>query len=96
VEVVLFQLTLMQYKLQESGSKQIQRQSLNQAMQTGGGPNLSDAYTINGFPEPLYNCSAKCLSCKYLNYGYKKIKRLRADVSLIYVIQMALDRCFQA
>ncbi|XP_034900388.1 laccase-17 [Populus alba] len=32
---------------------------INQAMQTGGGPNVSDAYTINGFPGPLYNCSAK-------------------------------------
>jgi laccase len=28
-------------------------------MQTGGGPNVSDAYTINGLPGPLYNCSAK-------------------------------------
>ncbi|CAA6661731.1 unnamed protein product [Spirodela intermedia] len=25
----------------------------------GGGPNVSDAYTINGLPGPLYNCSAK-------------------------------------
>ncbi|KAI9403310.1 hypothetical protein POPTR_001G401100v4 [Populus trichocarpa] len=32
---------------------------INQAMQTGGGPNVSDAYTINGLPGPLYNCSAK-------------------------------------
>ncbi|KAI5665985.1 hypothetical protein M9H77_15838 [Catharanthus roseus] len=31
---------------------------INQALQTGGGPNVSDAYTINGFPGPLYNCSA--------------------------------------
>ncbi|XP_057523705.1 laccase-17-like [Amaranthus tricolor] len=30
-----------------------------QALQTGGGPNVSDAYTINGLPGPLYNCSAK-------------------------------------
>ncbi|PKI55903.1 hypothetical protein CRG98_023719 [Punica granatum] len=30
-----------------------------QALQTGGGPNASDAYTINGLPGPLYNCSAK-------------------------------------
>ncbi|CAL4893926.1 unnamed protein product [Urochloa decumbens] len=26
-----------------------------QALQTGGGPNISDAYTINGLPGPLYN-----------------------------------------
>lgn len=31
---------------------------VNQAMQTGGGPNVSDCYTINGHPGPLYNCSA--------------------------------------
>ncbi|XP_039128241.1 LOW QUALITY PROTEIN: laccase-17-like [Dioscorea cayenensis subsp. rotundata] len=32
---------------------------INQALQTGGAPNVSDAYTINGLPGPLYNCSAK-------------------------------------
>ena len=32
---------------------------IKQAMQTGLAPNLSDAYTINGLPGPLYNCSAK-------------------------------------
>lgn len=32
---------------------------INQALQTGGAPNLSDAYTINGLPGPFYNCSAK-------------------------------------
>ncbi|KAK9155857.1 hypothetical protein Sjap_003337 [Stephania japonica] len=32
---------------------------IKQALQTGGGPNVSDAYTINGLPGPLYNCSAK-------------------------------------
>ncbi|KDP44151.1 hypothetical protein JCGZ_05618 [Jatropha curcas] len=32
---------------------------INQALQTGGGPNVSDAYTINGLPGPLYNCSAQ-------------------------------------
>ncbi|XP_030449900.1 laccase-17-like [Syzygium oleosum] len=30
-----------------------------EALQTGGGPNVSDAYTINGLPGPLYNCSSK-------------------------------------
>uniref|UniRef100_J3LMF5 Laccase n=1 Tax=Oryza brachyantha TaxID=4533 RepID=J3LMF5_ORYBR len=30
-----------------------------QALQTGGGPNVSDAFTINGLPGPLYNCSTK-------------------------------------
>jgi laccase len=32
---------------------------ISQATQTGGGPNVSDAFTINGLPGPLYNCSAK-------------------------------------
>lgn len=32
---------------------------INQAMQTGLAPNLSDAYNINGLPGFLYNCSAK-------------------------------------
>ncbi|KAK9289447.1 hypothetical protein L1049_007602 [Liquidambar formosana] len=31
---------------------------ITQALQTGAGPNVSDAYTINGLPGPLYNCSA--------------------------------------
>ncbi|XP_040991038.1 laccase-17-like [Juglans microcarpa x Juglans regia] len=32
---------------------------ISQALQTGGGPNVSDAYTINGLPGPLYNCSIR-------------------------------------
>ncbi|XP_047176582.1 laccase-17-like [Vigna umbellata] len=32
---------------------------ISQALQTGGGPNVSDAYTVNGLPGPLYNCSSK-------------------------------------
>jgi len=32
---------------------------INQALQVGAGPNVSDAHTINGLPGPLYNCSAK-------------------------------------
>ncbi|KAM1115546.1 hypothetical protein TB2_006076 [Malus domestica] len=32
---------------------------ISQALQTGNGPNVSDAYTINGLPGPLYNCSKK-------------------------------------
>ncbi|KAL5202234.1 hypothetical protein ABZP36_013186 [Zizania latifolia] len=31
---------------------------IRQALQTGGGPNISDAYTFNGLPGPTYNCSA--------------------------------------
>ncbi|XP_047311354.1 laccase-17-like [Impatiens glandulifera] len=32
---------------------------IRQALQNGGGPNVSDAYTINGLPGLLYNCSKK-------------------------------------
>ncbi|XP_031254977.1 laccase-2-like [Pistacia vera] len=32
---------------------------INQALQTGAGPNVSEAYTFNGLPGPLYNCSAE-------------------------------------
>ncbi|KAK9940580.1 hypothetical protein M0R45_017234 [Rubus argutus] len=32
---------------------------ISEALQTGKGPNVSDAYTINGLPGPLYNCSKK-------------------------------------
>ncbi|XP_020206918.1 laccase-17 [Cajanus cajan] len=32
---------------------------INQAMQTGLAPNVSDAHTINGLPGPVSNCSAK-------------------------------------
>nr|QCQ83123.1 putative laccase 2 [Ambrosia artemisiifolia] len=31
---------------------------INQAIQTGAGPNNSDSYTINGFPGPSKNCSS--------------------------------------
>ena len=32
---------------------------IRQALQTGAGPNVSDAYTFNGLPGPTYNCSSK-------------------------------------
>ncbi|KAG6476282.1 hypothetical protein ZIOFF_065521 [Zingiber officinale] len=32
---------------------------ISEALQIGGGPNISDAYTINGLPGPLYNCSTQ-------------------------------------
>ncbi|KAF8703848.1 hypothetical protein HU200_031944 [Digitaria exilis] len=31
---------------------------IKQALRTGGGPNVSDAYTFNGLPGPTYNCSS--------------------------------------
>lgn len=32
---------------------------VRQATRTGNAPNVSDAYTINGQPGDLYNCSSK-------------------------------------
>lgn len=32
---------------------------IKQALQTGAGPNVSDAYTFNGLSGPTYNCSSK-------------------------------------
>jgi hypothetical protein len=40
---------------------------INQALQTGGGPNVSDAYTINGLPGPFYNCSSKGIKTSMYN-----------------------------
>ncbi|KAL5764228.1 hypothetical protein ACOSQ2_016822 [Xanthoceras sorbifolium] len=47
---------------------------ISQALQTGGGPNVSDAYTINGLPGRLYNCSAKA------NHTFKVV-----EVDAVYV-----------
>lgn len=41
---------------------------ISQALQTGAGPNVSDAYTINGLPGPLYNCSSQGIPCPALPY----------------------------
>ena len=36
---------------------------LDEALQTGGDPNVSDAYTINGQPGDLFNCSKSGMKC---------------------------------
>jgi laccase len=41
---------------------------INQALQVGAGPNVSDAHTINGLPGPLYNCSAKGYIIFFLSF----------------------------
>ncbi|PWA49720.1 copper-resistance protein CopA, Laccase [Artemisia annua] len=41
---------------------------INQALQTGAGPNISDAYTINGLPGPLYNCSKAIATATMVMY----------------------------
>lgn len=43
---------------------------IRQALQTGAGPNVSDAYTFNGLPGPLYNCSQNGTHLRILpNFG---------------------------
>ncbi|KAJ0987790.1 hypothetical protein J5N97_006146 [Dioscorea zingiberensis] len=56
---------------------------INQALQTGGGPNVSDAYTINGLPGPLYNCSSKA--------GTFKLKVKPGKTYLLRIINAALN-----
>ncbi|BBH06144.1 laccase 17, partial [Prunus dulcis] len=55
---------------------------ISQALQTGSGPNVSDAYTINGLPGPLYNCSAK---------DTYKLKVKPGRTYLLRLINAALD-----
>ncbi|MFS7965122.1 putative laccase [Helianthus anomalus] len=50
---------------------------INQALQTGAGPNNSDAYTINGLPGPLYNCSSP-----------KEIFRLKVKPGKTYLLRL--------
>ena len=33
------------------------KELIDEALATGGDPNISDAFTINGWPGALYNCS---------------------------------------
>ncbi|KAM6562773.1 hypothetical protein CsatB_022771 [Cannabis sativa] len=57
---------------------------INQALQTGGGPNVSDAYTINGLPGPLYNCSAEALNDElFFSIANHTVKVVEADA--VYV-----------
>ncbi|PIN11034.1 Multicopper oxidase [Handroanthus impetiginosus] len=48
----------------------------SEMMLHGGGPNTSDAYTINGLPGPSYPCSDKALSSRMLLLYFPKIALL--------------------
>ncbi|KVH94646.1 Cupredoxin [Cynara cardunculus var. scolymus] len=58
---------------------------INQALQTGAGPNNSDAYTINGLPGPLYNCSSP--NVDYLDQ-YAEIFRLKVKPGKTYLLRL--------
>lgn len=54
---------------------------IQQALQTGGGPNVSDAYTINGLPGLLYNCSSKgTLTIPEIPFFFKKKKLIQLSI----------------
>lgn len=41
---------------------------ITEAVQNGGNPNVSDAFTINGLPGPFYNCSSHGMELYNLLY----------------------------
>ncbi|KAI8556792.1 hypothetical protein RHMOL_Rhmol05G0282800 [Rhododendron molle] len=53
-----------------------------QALADGHGPNISDAFTINGWPGDLYNCSST---------GTYKLKVVRGETYLLRIINVALN-----
>ncbi|KAI3793250.1 hypothetical protein L1987_35866 [Smallanthus sonchifolius] len=56
---------------------------IREAMRTGGTPNVSDAYTINGQPGDLYNCSSKVTVIVPVDSG---------ETNLIRVINAGLNQ----
>jgi hypothetical protein len=60
---------------------------VREATRTGGAPNVSDAYTVNGQPGDLYNCSSQGMlqySCKRIlnsSLRYKHIGSIAFKVS---------------
>ncbi|CAI0416164.1 unnamed protein product [Linum tenue] len=56
---------------------------LRESIRTGGAPNISDAYTINGQPGDLYNCSSKETAIIPIDAG---------ETNLLRVINAALNQ----
>ncbi|KAM0034404.1 putative laccase [Helianthus debilis subsp. tardiflorus] len=56
---------------------------INEARRTGGAPNVSDAYTINGKPGDLYNCSSK---------DTIKVPMSSGETNIVRVINAALNQ----
>lgn len=56
---------------------------VNQATRTGAAPNVSDAYTINGQPGDLYNCSSKGTVIVPIDSG---------ETNLLRIINAALNQ----
>ncbi|XP_038723917.1 laccase-5-like [Tripterygium wilfordii] len=49
---------------------------VRESTRTGGSPNISDAYTINGQPGDLYNCSSKDTSIVPIDFGETNLLRI--------------------
>jgi hypothetical protein len=43
---------------------------INDALATGGDPNISDAFTINGQPGDFYNCSNGMLYKEFISFFF--------------------------
>ncbi|WVZ01141.1 hypothetical protein V8G54_027210 [Vigna mungo] len=54
-----------------------------QALHTGGGPNASDAYTINGLPGPLYNCSSNVNNELFFSIANHTMTVVEADAAYV-------------
>lgn len=63
---------------------------ISQALQTGAGPNVSDAYTFNGLPGPTYNCSSSkgffffYFSSKIINMAGLQAHELNKAIHLLF------------
>lgn len=59
-----------------------------QALSTGAGPNVSDAYTINGLPGPLYNCSAKG---KFSEFHFHRVNLIYTSIAAyLYLYELMM------
>ncbi|KAL8517400.1 hypothetical protein ACS0TY_015584 [Phlomoides rotata] len=64
----------------------------NEAIDIVGAPNISDAYTINGYPRDIYTCS---LEVFIFNYRYIHIKSgVRKDIPSTHNQRFARHQLF--
>ncbi|KAL6841323.1 hypothetical protein ACP4OV_028841 [Aristida adscensionis] len=61
---------------------------IRDALRTGGGPNVSDAYTFNGLPGPSYNCSSSSSSSSSPAAAAADTFRLRVAPGRTYLLRL--------
>ncbi|PSS34438.1 Laccase-5 like [Actinidia chinensis var. chinensis] len=69
---------------------------VREATRTGASPNVSDAFTINGQPGDLYNCSAKATATAFttsLRSPKKAEVPTDIDESLFITVGLGLNKC---